>query len=529
MKLPDGYVAGQGVQKPTGYGGFGERMLRTMGWDKGQGLGKEQQGMKEAIEVKKKEDTVGVGSVARWNWDDKWWERAFDSAAQTVDKDSSDSSDSDSDDEIDAARIAAAINGGGTPAASTSGGAVNRDGTATTASRDELKLLNALTSQKSRLAAGRFGGRDAKMERIRTQEAKMAAEAAAKLGVLSTVTTTVTKDERGTVSNRSDTTSEAAATLSKVVKQKKKDKKMKKKKIKEEKSSSKKLRSKPKESSSSDDDDKPESSPLPPVKKQRIIIEPQGLYTTDGPTTWNFTPTPKEGWWGATMFTSAGCLDGMKKDIKATKRAEFTEDQQETLYHAAHAGKTQGKVGLGQRSGPVKIGGVKWSGKKVAFEEEGSEKEATSSGGEEENERKKKKKAELKAVGSSTGLAKLETSSRKKSKKKDKKKSTIETDTTIAGSERGVSAEWVTNIKWKKVLTKTLEAAPGGELKLKALHSAVTATVVKGLGRNGSSSMGVVSTEHVQVQVENTIAASSKFVLEGKKVKLVSAATGAKR
>jgi G-patch domain len=60
MKLPDGYVAGQGVQKPTGYGGFGERMLRTMGWDKGQGLGKEKQGMKAAIEVKKKEDTVGV-------------------------------------------------------------------------------------------------------------------------------------------------------------------------------------------------------------------------------------------------------------------------------------------------------------------------------------------------------------------------------------------------------------------------------------------------------------------------------------
>jgi len=64
MKLPDGYVAGQGVQKPTGYGGFGERMLRTMGWDKGQGLGKEKQGMKEAIEVKKKEDTVGVNWIS---------------------------------------------------------------------------------------------------------------------------------------------------------------------------------------------------------------------------------------------------------------------------------------------------------------------------------------------------------------------------------------------------------------------------------------------------------------------------------
>jgi hypothetical protein len=36
-------------------------MLEKMGWSKGQGLGKEKHGMKEAIEVKKKEDTLGVG------------------------------------------------------------------------------------------------------------------------------------------------------------------------------------------------------------------------------------------------------------------------------------------------------------------------------------------------------------------------------------------------------------------------------------------------------------------------------------
>ena len=60
MKLPLGYVAGEGILKPTGYGGYGERMLKSMGWDKGQGLGKSGQGMKDAIEVKKKEDTVGV-------------------------------------------------------------------------------------------------------------------------------------------------------------------------------------------------------------------------------------------------------------------------------------------------------------------------------------------------------------------------------------------------------------------------------------------------------------------------------------
>lgn len=60
MKLPPGHVAGQGVAKPKCTGGFGERMLRSMGWDAGQGLGKEGTGIREAIQVKKKEDTVGV-------------------------------------------------------------------------------------------------------------------------------------------------------------------------------------------------------------------------------------------------------------------------------------------------------------------------------------------------------------------------------------------------------------------------------------------------------------------------------------
>lgn len=72
-----------------------------------------------------------------------------------------------------------------------------------------------------RVAAGRFGGRDAKMARIREQEAKMAAEAAAKLGVPSAATTSVaagttaagTTGRKG--SDASDTTSEARVPSSK--------------------------------------------------------------------------------------------------------------------------------------------------------------------------------------------------------------------------------------------------------------------------------------------------------------------------
>lgn len=62
MKLPVGHVPGKGVVKASGFGGLGERLLQSMGWEKGQGLGKEKQGMKEALDVKKKENTVGVRS-----------------------------------------------------------------------------------------------------------------------------------------------------------------------------------------------------------------------------------------------------------------------------------------------------------------------------------------------------------------------------------------------------------------------------------------------------------------------------------
>ena len=62
MKLPVGHVAGKGVQKASGFGGFGQKMLEKMGWEKGQGLGSNKDGIKDAIEVKKKEDTLGVSA-----------------------------------------------------------------------------------------------------------------------------------------------------------------------------------------------------------------------------------------------------------------------------------------------------------------------------------------------------------------------------------------------------------------------------------------------------------------------------------
>jgi hypothetical protein len=50
----------------------------------------------------------------------------------------------------------------------------NPDGTASTATPEELHILRGLNKQPSRMAAGRFGGRAGKLARIQAQEAQAA-------------------------------------------------------------------------------------------------------------------------------------------------------------------------------------------------------------------------------------------------------------------------------------------------------------------------------------------------------------------
>ena len=50
--------------KDKAYSGYGKAMLSKMGWKEGDGLGKNRQGMAEAIKVKKREHQEGLGAEA---------------------------------------------------------------------------------------------------------------------------------------------------------------------------------------------------------------------------------------------------------------------------------------------------------------------------------------------------------------------------------------------------------------------------------------------------------------------------------
>ncbi|XP_050768243.1 G patch domain-containing protein 4 [Gymnogyps californianus] len=71
--------------QPPGRGmRFAESQLRRHGWRRGQGLGKREDGIAEAIRVKVKCDTAGVGHDAAEPFSFHWWDHVFNKAAANI-------------------------------------------------------------------------------------------------------------------------------------------------------------------------------------------------------------------------------------------------------------------------------------------------------------------------------------------------------------------------------------------------------------------------------------------------------------
>lgn len=397
MKLPSGYVPGQGVVKATGKGGMGERLLRNMGWQDGQGLGKAGQGMVEALQVKRKEDTVGVGGNNSWKWEEKWWENAFDSAAKTAiaPLHSSDGSSSEDEDEQQQKPVCR----------------LNRDGTRSTGSVLELKLLEELTEEVGKVAAGRFAGRGGKMARIRAQELENASKAAQKLE-LETLQSSTSAASLQDSQDSSETNHVWMHTCAhKGIKASRKRK------------------------------ENPEQRAADSVKTSEDE---------------NGGCLEKAEWWGAHIFISAGCLNGLSEE-RRRKRSNFDEDEQARIYNQAHLGKTQGKVGLGKGKRGIEKNSTRWTGTKVTFDE-----------GDDEKGKIPRAKKSLQC-----GL-----------------------------------------LKWKKMIKSIFSSEDASKLKLKALCQAVVPLVEKKL--NWKPELTDVEA-HIEGLLSSK---SSKFVKDGKYVKL---------
>lgn len=165
MKLPEGYVNGVAPKKATAMGGFGQHMLERMGWQNGQGLGKDSQGISTPLEAVKKDDHIGLGGKRTWDWEHDYAASAYEKAMAKMQVDvtggaSSSSSSSSSDEDF-------------ATDDSTRSASMQFAGVLSSASAAELKLARQLAKGNN---LGRFGGRQGKLERIREQEAVLAAQ-----------------------------------------------------------------------------------------------------------------------------------------------------------------------------------------------------------------------------------------------------------------------------------------------------------------------------------------------------------------
>lgn len=63
---------------------FAQKELKKFGWKEGSGLGKNENGMKEAIKVKIKNDSYGVGHNRGDEFTFHWWDHVFNKAASSI-------------------------------------------------------------------------------------------------------------------------------------------------------------------------------------------------------------------------------------------------------------------------------------------------------------------------------------------------------------------------------------------------------------------------------------------------------------
>jgi len=75
-------LAGSGISNKRVESDIGMKLLKKMGWTEGEGLGKNADGIKDCIQMKRRDENLGLGSTSGndFKWNDSWWENTFTSA-----------------------------------------------------------------------------------------------------------------------------------------------------------------------------------------------------------------------------------------------------------------------------------------------------------------------------------------------------------------------------------------------------------------------------------------------------------------
>lgn len=149
---------------------------------------------------------------------------------------------------------------------------------------------------------------------------------------------------------------------------------------------------------------------------------------------------------------------------------------------AAHASKTQGRVGLGQAQRAVKVGGVAWTGTKVQFDEAGEDGAQNSGAG-------------------------------------------CHADAACQTQAAGPSTEarpWEALVRWKAVTQEFLRGAKPSGASLKRVGRHVVSHVAVRLQAKGHAHDAMPGEEEIAAVLLRKLQGSRQFVLEGKRVRLAA-------
>ena len=313
--------------KEKAYSGYGKAMMAKMGWSEGEGLGKDKQGMSEALKVKKRELQQGLGAdeALRYKWEEKWWEGHFESAADKFakavaaqcDSDSdSDDSDSDSEDDGMARNLAScAVDANGNKLI-TVGSVKGRDGILYSGKKSDLDLAKDLAKD----SWGNWGRAKGKLARVAAMEQEQLEKYGIQVGEANKGGEG--KDESEKNSKSSDKKSDSKQTST-------------------------------------------SSAPSTPEPEEPVLTGEayEGLPSQS---------TKTLEWWINAKFQWGGLVGSARErsaDVPKNNKRGFTEDDQEALFHSAHDGKVErgAKRGLGGK-GVIK---TEHTGVKKKFTEDG--------------------------------------------------------------------------------------------------------------------------------------------------------------
>jgi len=103
-KFREKILKGSGFSNRKFESEYGMKLLKMMGWSEDKGLGKKETGMKECIQIHRREDLLGLGADegSKFQWNNNWWEHSYNAAVGNLNIDFSDneSTNTSSEDEL---------------------------------------------------------------------------------------------------------------------------------------------------------------------------------------------------------------------------------------------------------------------------------------------------------------------------------------------------------------------------------------------------------------------------------------------